>query len=323
MKLAICLLACAVLACGGEIMNFKFPTSGQSVDDALVISQVLHGNSLKTPAPSDPKKFLDAQNNALFQWRRRGRINNTWRDNAGVPVSEEKEQYEIDVYSGSDVVRTATVYADQAQPVQWNKFYRPDLFAISTDGTGSISRYNDFIGDTAAAGSVQLIDGDFVFEFETYHDGSQLYYLPNGIDIMTANDLVGGNSIGSIGSGFISTQSGPIVLTIAAGDKFVIASQQGVTSYYKNPTSDQSPVLYREAVSTLHAPYWIRVSCSTPGVAGFGIRNPSLLRFNSPDWTYTADMQTTDGLTPGAAIHVKIYQISQNVGRGHALDVTL
>jgi hypothetical protein len=38
---------------------------------------------------------------------------------------------------------------------------------------------------------------------------------------------------------------------------------------------------------------------------------------------YTAAQQTTDGLTPGDPVHLKIYQISSIIGRGRAKDATL
>jgi hypothetical protein len=39
--------------------------------------------------------------------------------------------------------------------------------------------------------------------------------------------------------------------------------------------------------------------------------------------SYTAAQQTTDGLTPGDPVHVKIYQISADVGRGYVEDATI
>lgn len=39
--------------------------------------------------------------------------------------------------------------------------------------------------------------------------------------------------------------------------------------------------------------------------------------------SYTAAEQTTDGLTPGNLVRMKIYQISATVGRGYVRDVTL
>lgn len=39
--------------------------------------------------------------------------------------------------------------------------------------------------------------------------------------------------------------------------------------------------------------------------------------------SYTAAQQTTDGLTPGDPVHLKIYQVSSSVGRGNVTDVTV
>jgi hypothetical protein len=39
--------------------------------------------------------------------------------------------------------------------------------------------------------------------------------------------------------------------------------------------------------------------------------------------SYTAAQQTTDGLTPGDPVHVKVYQLSATVGRGYAGDNTI
>lgn len=324
-SLFVLVLTCTACA---DPMNFKFVTSGQNPDDAPIISRTIQGLTLKPATPSDAKIFRDAQNNALVEWKRRGRINYHWRDRAGVPVSEESEYYEIEVYNGANVANTYRVPLTIAQPVQWNKFYRSDLFTVTADGKGSIYRFNDFIGDVTAAGSRQLINGDFVFEFESYHDGSLLYYFPDVL-IAPANDAASGTTIGGFFGGtnwtgfpFISN-SGGLVPTVAAGDRFVIAYQSGVVKYFKNPTSDQSPVLFQQSAPATYFPYWIRAACASPGASGFGIKNPSLLRFDTPDWTYTADMQTADGLTPGSSIHLKIYQVSAVAGRGLPLDVTL
>jgi hypothetical protein len=39
--------------------------------------------------------------------------------------------------------------------------------------------------------------------------------------------------------------------------------------------------------------------------------------------SYTAAQQTTDGLTPGDPVHIKIYQLSADVSRGYVEDVTI
>lgn len=310
-------------------MNFKFVTSGQIIENAPIVSRVIQGRTLLPSTPSDAKITRDAQNNALIQWRRRGRIGYHWRDRAGVPIAEESEYYEIEVISGSTVMHTYRVPLDEAQPIQWEQQNGwSGYVTIATDGSGTAHRsvnLSDPSDSIPVLGSKQRIDGDFVFEFEIYHDGTNVYSAPTPL-IDTAFDAAGGDSLGAWLPGAssltptLSPSSGPTVAAIA-GDRFVMAYTQGVMRFYKNPVSDNSPVLQANAVSQGHGPYWVRVVF--PYGDNWGIRNPTLLRFTTPDWTYTAAMQTADGLTPGNPIHLKIYQVSAVSGRGLPLDVTL
>lgn len=86
---------------------------------------------------------------------------------------------------------------------------------------------------------------------------------------------------------------------------------------------------------------WIRRTRKTPPAMGYGeapldevseayevdvYSGLSVVRTistSTPTATYTSAQQTSDGLTPGNAVHVKIYQISGLIGRGHAGDFTL
>jgi hypothetical protein len=304
-------------------MKWKFQTSGASLDAVPVYDYVVRGLVLKPATPSDAKIHRDAQNNALVEWRRRGRINYHWRDRAGVPVSEESEYYEIEVLSGSTVVNTYRIPVNQAQPVQWEPFRGP-VSAITIDADGSGTIHGAAGAGSANYGSKQRMDGDFVFEFETYHNGTNLLYLPFITMVETAYDRAGGNSLGLVFGitpdyqAALSTQSGLSFRDIKAGDRFALEHVKGRTRFYKNPTGSGSEIWYEEAVAETSSPYWILIVFQDNS----GLRNPKLLRF-TPDWTYTADMQTADGLTPGDPIHLKIYQVSAQVGRGLPLDVTL
>lgn len=328
MKLFATLLLLTVLMGCADMSRFKFQTSGQNLDVVPIYSFTVEGLVLKPATPSDAKIFRDAQNNALIQWRRRGRINHHWRDRAGVPVSEEREYYEIEALSGSTVVHTYRVPINQAQPIQWQQVIGDlSYLHFATDGSGTVYRNQNFADDPNAAvaiASKQLIDGDFAFEFQVYNNGSQNYLISDPL-INTALDAASGDSLASLTATLnnvaVSTPSGSVTTSAIAGDRFVLFYSQGVMSYYKNPISDNSPTFARASVTQGHAPYWIR--CSFGVFNNWGIRNPSLLRFVTPDWTYTANMQTADGLTPGAPIHLKIYQVSAQVGRGDPLEVTL
>ena len=316
--LALCVSACVY---DGDSLKFKFQTSGQGIDNVPIIERTIRGDILKPPSPTDAKIFRDAQFNALIQWRRRGRINYHWRDRAGVPVSEETEYYEIEVLDGSTVVRTVRIPVNEAQPIQWVVSSGPaSELTFASDGSGTVFRntLTNFVFQNVL--SKQQIDGDFVLLFETYHDGDVIYNLPGFLLI----EPVGvGTSIGGFftSGSFIGQVTFLESTTAIAGDQFAIERIDGTTKYYKNPTSDNSPILGSLAPPDVNAPYRIRLVFDHNNKNG--IRNPMLLRFTTPDWTYTADMQTADGLTPGDPIHLKIYMVSATVGRGRPLEVTL
>lgn len=43
----------------------------------------------------------------------------------------------------------------------------------------------------------------------------------------------------------------------------------------------------------------------------------------TPEVTYTSAQQSADGITPGSAVHLRIYQVNDIRGRGHPLDITV
>ena len=323
-----------VLICTAcDPMNFKFVTSGENPDDAPIISRTIQGLALKPATPSDAKIFRDAQNNALVEWRRRGRINYHWRDRAGVPVSEESEYYEIEAYNGSNVANTYRVPLAVAQPIQWTLLQDDQSdsanFTIASDGSGTIYKTTSSAFLPAVLwGSKQLIQGDFIFEFQIYNDGSQTFNVPDLVNVRGAADPIHGlelaewGNFGTVPTAYLvpgATHAGPNV-PYATADRFVMSYKQGSIYFYKNPANDSWPVIYAASAAQNAAPYRV---CFSGVHFPTALRNPTLLRFDTPDWTYTADMQTGDGLTPGNSIHLKIYQVSAITGRGLPLDVTL
>lgn len=323
---ALCLSACVWR---GDDMRFKFQTSGQLLDIVSPVEKVIEGRGLLPATPSDAKIFRDAQNNALIEWKRRGRINYHWRDRAGVPVSEESEYYEIEVLSGSTVVRTVRIPVGQSQPVQWTQDIGTGFadLTYSTDGSGTVYRSTLHAFTFPNLVSRQKLDGDFVYACETYHDGTDVYNLPANTLLEPVIQGTGAN-LGDIQTSlsypaqmFLSTSSGTSFFNAVAGDKFVFSHIHGETRIYKNPSGDDSPTIYTASFADAAAPYQVRLVFDHNN--SNGVRNPTLLRFTTPDWTYTADMQTADGLTPGNPLHLKIYQVSAQVGRGRPLEVTL
>ena len=98
----------------GLLKYYKAVTSGQLLANADEESFTYTGKMLKPFSPVHITGSRDGSSNLTIDWIRRTRIGGEWRDNVDVPLSEESEQYEVDIMDGSDVVRTISVTSPQA-----------------------------------------------------------------------------------------------------------------------------------------------------------------------------------------------------------------
>jgi hypothetical protein len=57
--------------------------------------------------------------------------------------------------------------------------------------------------------------------------------------------------------------------------------------------------------------------------AGFTTVLRTFSGLTEPTATYTAAQQTADGITPGSAVHVRVYQVGECTGRGTPTTGTL
>lgn len=64
------------------------------------------GKKFRPYSPVDIAGTRDGSNNLNITWKRRTRIDGSWRDRVDVPLGEETESYEIDIMNGNDVLRT-------------------------------------------------------------------------------------------------------------------------------------------------------------------------------------------------------------------------
>jgi hypothetical protein len=95
---------------------------GANVDSAVPMPFTGRGVSLKPFSPVDIAGERNEDGDLSITWVRRSRFGESWIDYADVPLSEEREDYEVDVLDGESVVRTlssstpsATYTADQQQ----------------------------------------------------------------------------------------------------------------------------------------------------------------------------------------------------------------
>lgn len=90
----------------GRNSSFKCVTHGQDMAFAAVQT---FSPSLATLRPYDPVHLAVSRNgsgDATFSWKRRARRDAEWLDGVDVPLDETAELYDIEILSGSTVVRT-------------------------------------------------------------------------------------------------------------------------------------------------------------------------------------------------------------------------
>jgi len=92
----------------GNNMAFKAQTPGRNVDGATEIDLTYDGNSLKPYAPARLKTYYDGTD-LQCTIIRRTRVGGAWTGGSTIPLAENSEDYEVDVYNGSTLKRTITV----------------------------------------------------------------------------------------------------------------------------------------------------------------------------------------------------------------------
>lgn len=95
----------------GVTRYFKGVTKGAIVDDATADTIAAESIGQKPLAPVDLRASRDVDGNMVLSWKRRTRMDTNFTGPAGivVPLGESSERYEIDIVSGTSVVRTAAV----------------------------------------------------------------------------------------------------------------------------------------------------------------------------------------------------------------------
>lgn len=90
---------------------YKAVSSGQTFERTLTTSYASPMNDLKPYAVVNHKAILDGSNNITISWLRRTRIGGELKDYVGlVPINEDSEEYEIEIFSGpTDTSPTGTL----------------------------------------------------------------------------------------------------------------------------------------------------------------------------------------------------------------------
>jgi hypothetical protein len=96
---------------------YKAVSAGSSLSSATASSFTNEGTGLKPYAPMHLGGGRDASNNLTLTWVRRTRISGEWRSGVDVPLGEDSEAYEVDIYNGSGyatVLRTISTTSQTA-----------------------------------------------------------------------------------------------------------------------------------------------------------------------------------------------------------------
>lgn len=194
MIILLLLVGCVIDERGN--MNFKFISSGQSVADAAIVAQVLHGTSLKPLSPVNLRGTRDAAGNLLIEWTRRTRLGAGMRPNTGVPLAEEDEIYQIDIMNGGTVVRTIEEKSGSSHVAMLNGLTNGQYIS----GNNLLSPG----ADIARANVVQSLGNEGFVEATLSFTGDNTNFAIVGMATPEHLQYLVNQGLGSVAPGFIS-----------------------------------------------------------------------------------------------------------------------
>lgn len=95
--------------------EFKAATFSQLLSDAFVKQFTYKAVAYKPYSPSHVGGGRDSSGNLFIKWKRRTRINGSWKNGTDVPLGETLEAYSIDIIKNGSVIRTINSSTQNAQ----------------------------------------------------------------------------------------------------------------------------------------------------------------------------------------------------------------
>lgn len=158
---------------------YKAVAQGTNFADAVPQAFTGNGEALRPFSPVHIEAFLEVDQDIVIEWIRRGRLGQTMQDGTDIALSEESEEYEVDVEIDGVVVRTLEVTEQQAvytasqQAADFGTITGGEIaFAVyqisATVGRGHVGRLTtslDLIEDSQSEveevdDTVPVVDGD-------------------------------------------------------------------------------------------------------------------------------------------------------------------
>lgn len=315
--------------------NYKVVTTNQDVADATAVPFTWTGGTAKPLPPSSVRGQRDNDGNLLILWNRATRTGAGMTSGTDVPLSEEQEKYEVEVYDGATVKRTMTAIVGMNLPA----------IMLGLDGTPTGTSKNNIesLGPAFTGHTAQTIPvtGNF-FEAEMGGGVSPSFELsqfgfiaPNADWTDTANsntafDLLVVYTKTNLGGGVLRSTFQIYERGVLAGTynydsatylvkpRIRVLLQSGEFRVYLNWTGASSVPIHVTGIAPT-PPYTVGVHCS--GTTFAYLRGAVMTIYPQPATVYSTAQETEDGLT--APVKLRIYQISAVVGRGGYAEATI
>ena len=98
----------------GQQWTVRAATFGESLSTGTTLSATIQANSLKPYSPVRLRAVRAGSGDVTISWVRRARIDGNLRDFVEIPLMEQAEQYRVQVYNGSTLVRNWLVTTPNA-----------------------------------------------------------------------------------------------------------------------------------------------------------------------------------------------------------------
>lgn len=311
-------------------LEYRAVTSGQSLADAATVEFVWTGGAIRPLAPVNIRGDRDAANNLLAIWTRRTRVSQGLRDLSEVPLAEERDEYRVEAYNGSTLVRTMISVTGMSMP---------SVFEIPGGTKGSTITTSSLTPSVGRSFQVITQAGNYI---EATLNGATNTDVQAGIGIVSpaANwtDTSGGISPPSApeyevvlaynGSVQVLTvyRFGVSVSTlsgVANAERVRITLTGSEIRFTRDWVGPGTPPFYIAPIAPTY-PYHAFGHARGNGVLSNGIVQKVVMTINpQPGTVYSAAQQTQDGLTPGDPVKLRVMQLSATVGPGDYAENTI
>ncbi len=230
----------------GLSRQYKPVSFGMTLQQTPLINFTNTAAGLECYSVADLTASVDGSNNATLDWKRRTRIGGEWRDYVDVPLSEETESYEIEIWDSAynTLKRTITASTNTcsytaAQQVTDFGIIRPIIYVRAYQlsavvGRGYVNQQDTFLftkyaelDSTKKASNITLSGGNLIATHNAAGNGSVLSDIGVSSGKYYWEVLVGAYSTGTIYLGIATVLAD---LTIVTGFDVYGWSYRGASS---------------------------------------------------------------------------------------------